>query len=88
MENGYVHPKSSVYATVDKTRHWESTSQVHRSQPQAVQSPQEPQSDSSGLENWDYVYSGLENQGYNKDVGERGDLLRTSGGLVFNIDLK
>ncbi|XP_057657801.1 uncharacterized protein LOC130894818 [Diorhabda carinulata] len=29
----------------------------------------------SRLEEWDYVYKNLESQGYNKDLGERGDLL-------------
>lgn len=29
----------------------------------------------SRLEDWDYVYRNLENQGYNKDLGERGDIL-------------
>lgn len=31
-----------------------------------------------GLEDWDYVYRDLKNQGYSKDLGERGDILSPS----------
>lgn len=41
--------------------------------------PAVPMQDGTGTwESWDYVYRNLENQGYNKDVGERGDILHTS----------
>lgn len=36
--------------------------------------------DGSGTyDSWDYVYRNLESQGYNKDLGERGDILDRSG---------
>ncbi|XP_050509665.1 protein tamozhennic [Diabrotica virgifera virgifera] len=38
----------------------------------------------SQLEDWDYVYKNLESQGYNKDLGERGDVLSP----VSNKNLK
>lgn len=38
-----------------------------------------PMQDGTGTwESWDYVYRNLESQGYNKDVGERGDILHSS----------
>lgn len=41
--------------------------------------PAAPMQDGTGTwESWDYVYRNLESQGYNKDVGERGDILHTS----------
>lgn len=41
--------------------------------------PAAPMQDGTGTwESWDYVYRNLESQGYNKDVGERGDILHNS----------
>ncbi|KAK3913787.1 Protein tamozhennic [Frankliniella fusca] len=41
--------------------------------------PTAPMQDGTGTwESWDYVYRNLESQGYNKDVGERGDILHSS----------
>lgn len=35
----------------------------------------ESEKNGSEFEDWDYVYRNLENQGYSKDLGERGDVL-------------
>lgn len=53
--------------------------QMHRLGPKKSGAHVAPMQDGTGTwESWDYVYRNLESQGYNKDVGERGDILHTS----------
>lgn len=53
--------------------------QVHRQGAKKSGTNVAPMQDGTGTwESWDYVYRNLESQGYNKDVGERGDILHSS----------
>lgn len=53
--------------------------QPQRQGARKANAPTAPMQDGTGTwESWDYVYRNLESQGYNKDVGERGDILHSS----------
>ncbi|KAJ1524137.1 hypothetical protein ONE63_010667 [Megalurothrips usitatus] len=77
IHNDHMSPSGEEpYTRVDKHG---ANKQTPRHSARKSGGPVAPMQDGTGTwESWDYVYRNLASQGYNKDVGERGDILHST----------